>query len=71
MSNFRAQGLGVDDDNEPAEENIPSTNDTEDVIWKDWTCDVSGACARKSNGHLKRLSSHSIDMMPSVLQCYS
>jgi hypothetical protein len=28
ISNFRAQGFAVDDDNEPAPENIPTSTDT-------------------------------------------
>jgi hypothetical protein len=37
ISSFRAQGFAVDDDNEPAPENIPTSNDSgADDIYRPW-----------------------------------
>jgi hypothetical protein len=37
ISNFRAQGFSVDDDNEPAPENIPTAADTaNDGMYRAW-----------------------------------
>ena len=38
ISNFRAQGFSVDDDNEPAPENIPTATDpaTDGILYKPW-----------------------------------
>ncbi len=37
ISNFRAQGFGVDDDNKPAPENIPTLTDTvTDDMYRPW-----------------------------------
>ena len=51
ISNFRAQGFAVDDDNEPAPENIPTSTDTDtDDMYRPWGSEpldarrVSGWC---------------------------
>ena len=56
IQNLRAQGFSVDDDNEPAEENIPSTTTTPTNepplmpnIYQEW--DSRNVCNRKSDGH--------------------
>lgn len=50
---FRAEGISVDDDNEPAPENIPvpSTNTNIDCIYEDWNSVT--LCQRKKNGATK------------------
>ena len=56
IQNLRAQGFSVDDDNEPAEENIPdktttSSNEQTSLpnIYQEW--DSRNVCNRKSDGH--------------------
>jgi hypothetical protein len=36
IARLRDEGFEVDDDNEPAPENIPSANNNNDVFWYDW-----------------------------------
>jgi hypothetical protein len=51
VARLQAEGYGVDDDNEPAPENIPLPNDQqqEDNIYSQWGS--KNVCNRRSNGH--------------------
>ena len=45
ISNFRAQGFAVDDDNEPAPENIPTSTDTDtDDTYRPWGSEPLARC---------------------------
>ena len=50
---FISEGLGVDDDNEPAIENDRRINNSSrnEVEWGEWTGDVLGVCSRMASGH--------------------
>ena len=54
IQNLRALGFSIDDDNEPAEENLPSpspqpNDEVVKIIYQTW--DSKAVCNRKSDGH--------------------
>ena len=52
IARLRAEGYGVDDENEPSPENIPTagpSNDRGGVTWEEW--DSRSVCNRRSEGH--------------------
>ena len=54
VENVRAMGFGVDDDNDPAPENVPNPNEavvtTEDGLYTGQQWGWAGFCNRKKEG---------------------
>ena len=71
-SAVRAEGIEVDDDNEPVPENVPIRGAAAASVFKDWDF-YSGVCPRRAEGldNVGCKISVPIDVKPSNLFCSS